>query len=285
MYKLITIAISHYNEKARWGLDRFSLAYTESGYMPLLHFAPVAWATRGGADATQDRVSSRFSTPVLIRPEGEPICDSSRILRYLDEGHRGERPSLYSNPECEEFERDLHDGLGAHSRRLAYFYLLGDRKLVAGLARNNVGWLQTGLFRALMPAGSVALKRSLKIDKARAARSRDKILQSFDRINELLGDGRPYLLGDTFSAVDLSFACMAAPSLLVSHEEGYGAHLPGLDEVPEAAGGHAHHADVARRALGPMNERGPRLNASCKSSNWGAGRCKVIGRVCRLPTP
>lgn len=235
MYKLITIAISHYNEKARWGLDRFSLAHTESGYMPLLHFLPVAWATRGGSDAKQDRVSSRFSTPVLIRPEGEPICDSSRILRYLDASYRGDRPSLYSSPACEELERDLHDGLGAHSRRLAYFYLLGDSKLVAGLARKNVGRLQTGLFRALMPVGSVALKRSLKIDEERAARSRVKVLESFDRVGAMLGDSRPYLLGDTFSAVDISFACMAAPSLLVSHEEGYGAHLPGIDEVPTAA--------------------------------------------------
>jgi glutathione S-transferase len=235
MYKLISIAISHYNEKARWGLDRFAVPYQESGYMPLFHMLPVAWATRSGSDAGQDRVSSRFSTPVLIRPEGEPICDSSRILRYLDARYRGDRTSLYAGPKSEELEAHLHDSLGAHSRRLAYFYLLDDPKLTATLARNNVGRLQTELFRVMLPLGRRALKRSLKIDPERAARSRDKVLESFARIDEVLSDSRPYLGGDVFSALDISFACMAVPSLLVTQGEGYGAHLPSADEVGGAA--------------------------------------------------
>ncbi len=86
-----------------------------------------------------------------------------------------------------------------------------------------------------MPIGRTLLKRSLNIDEKRAARSREKVLQSFERMNELLSDSRPYLCGDTFSAADLSFACMAAPVLLVSRNEGYGAHLPATEEVPAPA--------------------------------------------------
>ena len=231
MYKLISIAISHYNEKARWALDYYSQAYTELGYMPLLHMPMVAWATRGASDAGHDRVSSRYSTPVLVCPDGTRICDSSRILRYLDRTHRGARNSLYAAPDCEKLEKYLHDGLGAHSRRVAYFYLLDDNELMGRVADANVGPWQAGLFKSLLPFGRGFLKRSLKVTKKGTHRSRNHVLYAFDCITDLLDDGRPYIFGEVFSAADLSFACMAAPSLLVSHAEGYGAHFPTLEEV------------------------------------------------------
>ncbi len=236
MYKLISIAISHYNEKARWGLDYFAQRYHEAGYMPVLHMPAVAWATRGASDAREDRVSTRFSTPVLICPDGERICDSTRILRYLDLTHRGERASLYASPDCDKLEAYLQSDLGAHSRRLAYFYLLDDTDLMRQAARENVGKVQAQLFRAMLPLGRGLLKKSLKVNEKHALRSRDKVLDTFDCINEMLSDNRPFLLGDRFSAADLSFACMAAPSLLVTRVEGYGAHLPS----PEEAGGLAY---------------------------------------------
>jgi glutathione S-transferase len=231
MYKLVTIVFSHYNEKARWGLDRFNQPFEESGYMPFLHMPPVAWATRGASDAGQDNVSTRFSTPVLICEDGQRICDSSRILRYLDERHRGDAPSLYAPAEVEEVERDLHDTLGAHSRRLAYYYLLDDKALMHEVAEKNVGRLQSGIFKMVFPLGRASLKKSLRIDAKRAQRSKDKVLESFERMSQKLEDGRPYLCGDRFSAADLSFACMAVPSLLVSQEEGFGAYLPAMDRV------------------------------------------------------
>jgi glutathione S-transferase len=235
VYKLITIAFSHYNEKARWGLDRFAQPYEESGYMPFLHIPAVAWATRGAASAGQDKVSTRFSTPVLICEDGERICDSSRILRYLDERHRGEAPSLYAPPECEEIERELHDTLGSHSRRLAYFYMIDDNALMHEIADRNVGKLQAGVFKLVFPVGRAWMKKGLRIDAKRAQRSKDKVLESFERIGKMLEDGRPYLCGEHFSAADLSFACMAVPSLLVNENEGFGASFPALDEVaPEA---------------------------------------------------
>lgn len=235
MYKLITIAFSHYNEKARWGLERFAQPFEESGYMPFLHMPAVAWATRGAKDAAQDKVSTRFSTPVLICEDGRRICDSSRILRYLDERHRGDADSLYAPPECEEIERDLQESLGAHSRRLAYFYLLDDKPLMHDVADKNVGRLQASAFKVAFPLGRAWLKRSMRIDAKRAQRSRDKIHEAFDAASERLKDGRPYLCGEGFSAADLSFACMAAPSLIVSPQEGFGAYLPPLHEVPSEA--------------------------------------------------
>jgi glutathione S-transferase len=52
-----------------------------------------------------------------------------------------------------------------------------------------------------------------------------------------LADGRPYLVGDTFSVADLTFASLAAPLLLPPQ---YGGSLPHIDDV---------HVDMRRTVL------------------------------------
>lgn len=44
---LYTIRFSHYNEKARWVMDRFGVPYVEHPYMPILHMLPILWVTHG----------------------------------------------------------------------------------------------------------------------------------------------------------------------------------------------------------------------------------------------
>nr|WP_293103382.1 glutathione S-transferase N-terminal domain-containing protein [Okeania sp. SIO2F4] len=36
-YRLITIPISHYSEKARWALDRLKITYKEEPHVPVFH--------------------------------------------------------------------------------------------------------------------------------------------------------------------------------------------------------------------------------------------------------
>ena len=45
------------------------------------------------------------------------------------------------------------------------------------------------------------------------ARSRQRLEQLFAEVGERLADGRRYLVGDTFTAADLTFAALAAPIL------------------------------------------------------------------------
>jgi len=46
-----------------------------------------------------------------------------------------------------------------------------------------------------------------------------KVEEEFEYVAELL-HGKRYLLGDRFTAADITFACMAAPALLVQPDEG-----------------------------------------------------------------
>jgi glutathione S-transferase len=49
------------------------------------------------------------------------------------------------------------------------------------------------------------------INPESAAQAYEKIKSIFEQVNELLADGRTYLVGDSFSAADLTFAALAAP--------------------------------------------------------------------------
>ena len=51
----------------------------------------------------------------------------------------------------------------------------------------------------------------------------------FDEVAERLEDGRPYLMGEQFTAADLTFASMAAAVLCPAQ---YGVELPRPEEFP-----------------------------------------------------
>ena len=69
---LITVPLSHYCEKARWGLDRLELPYREEPHAPLLH----RLATRRNDGGT---------VPVLVHGSSRFI-DSTDILRLKARG-------------------------------------------------------------------------------------------------------------------------------------------------------------------------------------------------------
>ena len=69
--RLITIAISHYCEKARWALERAGLPYAEEPHAPLLHLWPV-WRAGGGD-----------SVPVLVADGGPPERARGPLLRLM----------------------------------------------------------------------------------------------------------------------------------------------------------------------------------------------------------
>jgi glutathione S-transferase len=235
MHRLVTIRFSHYNEKARWALDRFRVAYREAPWMPLFHVLGVVAATRGRGAAAADRASSRFSTPVLVADDGTVLRDSAVIVRWASDRFAAPGEELYPTDEVFELETRLHDELGPHTRRCAYFYGLEDVALVRDLARRNVSRTQATLFIALRPVIGRLLAEGLSLKPDTAKRSLDRIHRFLDEIEPQIGSRR-YLVGDRFTAADLAFACMLAPAILPSPAEGYGGYLPPPDQVaPQAA--------------------------------------------------
>jgi glutathione S-transferase len=229
MHRLVTIRFSHFNEKARWALDRYSVPFRESGYMPGIHALGVLpVAVRFGL-GRGDAFSTPFATPVLITDDGLCIRDSSSIVRYVSDRYASPGTDLYPNAEVVELDAHLSRTLGPDTRRIAYTYL-GSTEQMARVADLNVGRRQARWFKLLAPLIRPAMMRKLDVSPARSARSLDDVRREMDRISARI-EGRRWLVGDRFTAADLSLACLAAPVLVPSE---YGGVLPPLEEMPQA---------------------------------------------------
>ena len=231
--RLVSIKFSHYNEKARWALDRCGVPYIEEPHLPITHFAAVIRALpRGGAG---DSGSTRYSTPVLITAAGA-VPDSTAIARFADEqtGHRSGLFAAAHHGRIASYDDHFGRHLGPATRCVAYHYILQDAALSRRLARANVPGLESALWTAGYPAFAALIRRALHIRQASADRSMARVRAIFEEVGVALADGRPYLCGDAFTLADLSFAALGAPALLVTLSEGYQAYVPAIDEAPTA---------------------------------------------------
>jgi glutathione S-transferase len=218
--RLVTIPFSHYVEKARWALQRGGVPFEEEGHLPLLHWAS---SLRDGGGRT---------VPVLIA-DGRAYSDSTDILKYVDgrtPAHRRlypEEPS--ARRECEDLEDFFDERLGPHTRRVAYYHLLPHGSKMAELIAVGVTPWERRIAPAVTPLIRAALRRFLRLHADGVARSLRRIDEAFSRVEERLADGRRYLLGERFTAADLTFAAMAAPVL---GPDEYGAVMPPLSRMP-----------------------------------------------------
>ena len=225
---LITIPISHYCEKARWALDRTGIAYRERAHLQLIHWVPVA---RAGGGKT---------APVLVWGD-RVFADSKDILEEASAQAPPDRALYPSDPaaaaEVRALQTDFDEVLGPEGRRWMYFNIRGRRDIAVAYACTGVpAWQRRGLPLAY-PLVSRIIDRYLDITPASAERSEAEVRATFDRVAERLGDGRPYLCGERFTAVDLTFASLAA-SVLMPPE--YGVPLPRPDELPAAMAAKVH---------------------------------------------
>lgn len=243
---LVTIPFSHYCEKARWGLARAGIRFTEKGHVPVLSRLGTA------------RHGRWSSVPVLVTAEGA-IADSTAILQWIGRQDAGFAP--YPAPFAADvlaLEEDLDLRLGPHTRRVGYAWVFEVRAvMVELLARAPVPAVERALARATLPVMMAFMRRSLKIDVAGVARSLGHIDRVFDDVATRLA-GRRYLCGDAFTAADLTFASLAAPVLAPAS---YGAPLPAVERLPAAA-----QAVVARLRAHPAGAFALRLYAEDRSA-------------------
>jgi glutathione S-transferase len=218
--RLLTIPISHYCEKARWALDRAGLRYREERHVQGIH--RIA-ARRAGAGPT---------VPVLVTPQGS-IGESQEILAWADEQLAPELrlfPSeAAAHAEVDHLCRRLDEHLGPSGRRLMYVHMFTERKLA--LAYNNQGApaLEDRVLRLCWSPLKRFVARELGIVAGIESRDEAAVFRELDHVASLLCDGRPYLLGERFSAADLTFAARSAPITL---PPGYGVPLPKPVELP-----------------------------------------------------
>ncbi len=219
---LITIPISHYCEKARWALDRAGIGYRESAHLQILHWVPVR---RAGGGKT---------APVLVCGD-RVFADSADIVEEADSHLPNDRRLFPDDPqaaaEVRALQQEFDTRLGPHGRRWMYHSIRGRRDIAISYACTGVPRWQRRSLPLAYPAVVRVIDRYLDVTPATAARSEVEVRTVFDQAAERLGDGRPYLCGERFTAADLTFAALAA-SVLMPPE--YGVPLPQPEELPAA---------------------------------------------------
>jgi glutathione S-transferase len=220
---LVTITLSHFCEKARWGLDRAGIAYREQRHAPGFHTIAVR------------RAGGKRSTPILVTGNGV-IGDSTDILLWAnDRAEKGRE--LYpedrtARAEVLALEDRFDEDLGPHVRRAIYFDMLPSRRLTIPLMTHGVPRHERALLPLFYGPLRKLMRSSMRIDAAGAKRSFDRLMEVMDDVSTRLADGRRYLTGDRFGAADITFASLAAPAVCPS---GYGVPLARPEDLPAGA--------------------------------------------------
>ena len=113
--------------------------------------------------------------------------------------------------EAQEIERRADDVIGVHVRRLAYAETLPSCPHLVKPAlflRTSISNRLIGNF--MWPVTRRLMMRVYDIRPGAASESRSRLELELDWLDNKLADGRPYLLGDQFSRVDLTVASLLA---------------------------------------------------------------------------
>lgn len=227
-YRLLTIGPSHYCEKARWALERAGVAFTEEVHLPLLHWPYVLAA-----------VGSR-TVPALVGP-GVRLGESRDIVRFADErSPAGARlhPEGDDGREVARLEASFDAKLGPLVRRLAYCLLVPEPELFVRVFEPTAPPLERALLRRGHGALRAALGRAFKVSPRAEARCQEQLFALYADVARDLGE-RPYLVGERFSAADLTFAALSSPLLFpeeLTAAAGSRVGAPSRDELPARLG-------------------------------------------------
>src|SRR4051794_2626099 len=139
--ELITIPFSHFCEKARWGLERAGVNYTERGYAPVVHRFAVM--PRGST-----------TVPVLV-DGGRTVRGSSAILELCDAIGDAAAP-LYpedaaTRREVEELVARFDARLGPTTRLWLYSWAVEDRERLMGMSSIGLTPGQRRRLRRMLP--------------------------------------------------------------------------------------------------------------------------------------
>ncbi len=192
--------VSHYNEKARWGLDWKGIPHRRKALF--LDYIPRAFFR-----------TRQLSLPILI-VGGKAVADSTRIIATLEE--RWPDPPLYpGDPELRDEAlalEDFFDEEVGHPLRTLLLGALWRRdpaRAIEALATGQPD-APVGLAQSAMRLMRAFYRARHRINPATEAEAEGKVEAGLERVERSLGPNG-YLAGERFSVADLTAAALLAP--------------------------------------------------------------------------
>lgn len=201
--QLITFAISHFCEKARWALDWHGIRYTEARWAAGPH---ILLTRRLGVPTT--------TLPILVE-DGRALQGSDRIIDWTDA--RDPRPERSLTPpegdaEARGVEARAGGTVGAQIRRLIYAETLTHHpEAVRPGLFQDAPPVQRAVGRMLWPLLRRLTIKVLDAAPPAAADARARLDGEIAWIDGLLSDGRRFLVADRFGRADIAVASLLAP--------------------------------------------------------------------------
>jgi glutathione S-transferase len=214
---LIAIAISHYCEKVRWAMDYLDIDYVEEDHAPPFH---------------QQYTSRHQGTtvPVLVTHE-QALVDSRDIMHYLDtvavdKQFYPQDPEL--RHQAETLEELFDQKLGVATRNWGYYYAIQKPLKIAIAWGINAPLSEKIKCIIASPRIPGLLRQYYNVTEASKEEALKDIKEVFTVVNQRLDSGQQYLVGDRFSATDITFAALASPVVRPEYHPFYDSRLAKL---------------------------------------------------------
>ena len=208
------LAMSHYNEKARWALDWKRIPHTRRATMPGVHVAVAK------------RLAGTETFPIL-QVGNEVFADSSEIISALDRRWPA-RPLLPDDPaeldRALELQQQFDTVLAPAVRSLAYQHLLVDPDLSAKMLSTGGGVGRERTLRFLQPLLTPLMRKNFDVPPPFDDGPEQIVLAQVEQIGQMTA-GREFLVGEQFTVADLTAASFLAPLVCL---DALPARLPAL---------------------------------------------------------
>lgn len=199
---LYIFAISHYCEKACWALDYLDIDHQIRYLAPGMH-----------SGVAKELGAAHSSLPILAT-ENETIQGSGEIIDWAQKNTATTHTLIPpgEGQQCREYEQRLDSVAGVHTRR--YFYseaLVEHPDTVLPIFTKDLPPKQRLDVNTSWPIIRKVMIENMDLGATQGDESKQIVDRELSWIDELLADGRNYLVADRFSRVDIATASLFAP--------------------------------------------------------------------------
>jgi glutathione S-transferase len=200
---------SHFNEKARWGLDWKRVPHRRVTVLPGPHASRIR------------RLSGQTATPVLVL-EGRTLAGSARILEALEERFP-ERALLPAHPELRrralEIQAEFDAEVGPAVRTAVFSALIPEPGYLCRIFAADSPAPVRALYHATLPLVKGVIARANGVaDPQAVARACERTRRALDFVAKQ-SEATGQLVGESFTLADLCCAALLAPLVSPAHPD------------------------------------------------------------------